>query len=109
MKFTICIAVGALLMSCQTAPRVSADLTAHLPARSADSVMIFKTTEAVPASAQVIGTVKVKDSVWIGAGAIVINNVNICGECTIGAGAVVITDISNPGTYIGVPAKKTEL
>ena len=38
MKFTICIAVGALLMSCQTAPRVSADLTAHLPARSADSV-----------------------------------------------------------------------
>ena len=49
MKFTICIAVGALLMSCQTAPRVSADLTAHLPARSADSVMIFKTTEAVPA------------------------------------------------------------
>ena len=57
----VCIAVGALLMSCQTAPRVSADLTAHLPARSADSVMIFKTTEAVPASAQVIGTVKVKD------------------------------------------------
>jgi len=54
MKFTICIAVGALLMSCQTAPRVSADLTAHLPARSADSVMIFKTTEAVPASAAAI-------------------------------------------------------
>lgn len=43
MKFTICIAVGALLMSCQTAPRVSAD-----------SVMIFKTTEAVPASAAAI-------------------------------------------------------
>ena len=38
----VCIATGALLMSCQTAPRVSADLTAHLPARSADSVMIFK-------------------------------------------------------------------
>ena len=54
MKFTICIAVGALLMSCQTAPMVSADLTAHLPARSADSVMIFKTTEAVPASAAAI-------------------------------------------------------
>ena len=35
----VCIAVGALLMSCQTAPRVSADLTAHLPARSADSVI----------------------------------------------------------------------
>ena len=57
----VCIAVGALLMSCQTAPRVSTDLTAHLPARSADSVMIFRTTEAVPVSAQAIGTVKVKD------------------------------------------------
>ena len=43
MKFTICIAVGALLMSCQTAPRVSTDLTAHLPARSADSVTCIGT------------------------------------------------------------------
>ena len=41
----VCIAVGALLMSCQTAPRVSTDLTAHLPARSADSIMISKTTD----------------------------------------------------------------
>ena len=48
MKFTICIAVGALLMSCQTAPRVSADLTAHLPARSADSVMILSTSLSAP-------------------------------------------------------------
>lgn len=59
----------------------------------------------ISVDAHLCGTVKVKDSVWIGAGAIVINNVNICGECTIGAGAVVIKDISNPGTYIGVPAK----
>lgn len=56
-----CIAAGALLMSCQTAPIVSADLTEHLPARSADSVMVFRTAEAVPTSARVIGTVKVKD------------------------------------------------
>ena len=50
----VCIATGALLMSCQTAPRVSTDLTAHLPARSADSIMISKTTDKVPTSARAI-------------------------------------------------------
>ena len=45
------------------------------------------------------------NSTWIGAGATVSNNVNICGECTIGAGAVVVKDITEPGTYIGVPAR----
>ena len=55
------IALGVIFVSCQTAPRVIADLTETLPSRSADSVMIFKTTEDVPASAREIGTVKVKD------------------------------------------------
>ena len=52
------------------------------------------------------GTVSVGDMSWIGAGATVSNNVNICGGCMIGAGAVVIKDIKEPGTYVGVPAKK---
>ena len=42
---------------------------------------------------------------WIGTGAIVSNNVNICGGCMIGAGAVVIKDITEPGIYVGVPAR----
>lgn len=54
------------------------------------------------------GTVTVGKSTWIGVGAVVSNNVNICGGCTIGAGAVVIKDISEPGTYVGVPAKRIE-
>ena len=52
------------------------------------------------------GTVHVGEGSWIGAGATVSNNVNICGGCMIGAGAVVIKDITEPGTYVGVPAKK---
>lgn len=54
------------------------------------------------------GNVIVQDNVWVGAGATVINNINICSGCTIGAGAVVIRNIDEAGTYIGVPAKKTE-
>lgn len=52
------------------------------------------------------GTVHIGDNTWIGAGATVINNIDICSDCIIGAGAVVVKDISEPGTYIGVPAVK---
>lgn len=52
------------------------------------------------------GTVAIGTRTWIGAGAIVSNNVDICADCVIGAGAVVIKDIDEPGTYVGVPAKK---
>ena len=54
------------------------------------------------------GTVIVGDGTWIGAGATVRNNINICDGCMIGAGAVVIKDIDEPGTYIGVPVKKSK-
>ena len=52
------------------------------------------------------GTVTVDDETWIGAGATVSNNLHICGGCMVGAGTVVIKDISEYGTYIGVPARK---
>lgn len=60
----------------------------------------------ISVGAHLCGTVKMEDNVWVGAGATVSNNVNICGGCMIGAGAVVIKDIVEPGTYVGVPAKK---
>lgn len=60
----------------------------------------------VSVGAHVAGTVNIGDSTWIGAGATVSNNVNICGDCMIGVGAVVIKDISENGTYVGIPALK---
>jgi acetyltransferase-like isoleucine patch superfamily enzyme len=42
----------------------------------------------------------------VGAGATVIQYVSICQECVVGAGAVVIKDISEPGIYVGNPARK---
>ena len=52
------------------------------------------------------GTVEIGDATWIGAGVIAKHGVKICGDCMIGAGAVVVKDIKEPGTYVGVPAKK---
>ena len=53
----------------------------------------------------VAGTVSLGDNVWLGAGVTIKNNVNICADCVIGAGAVAVKDITESGTYIGVPAK----
>ncbi len=62
----------------------------------------------VSVGAHVAGTVTIRENTWIGAGATVSNNVTICSGCMVGAGAVVIKDISEPGTYVGVPAKKVK-
>lgn len=59
----------------------------------------------VSVGAHLSGTVHVGKLTWIGAGATVSNNINICGGCMVGAGAVVVKDISEKGTYIGVPAR----
>lgn len=52
------------------------------------------------------GTVRVGAQTHIGIGVVVKNNLNICGACTIGAGAVVVKDITEPGTYAGIPARR---
>ena len=62
----------------------------------------------VSIGAHVAGTVTIGENTWIGAGATVINNVDITADCMIGAGAVVVKTINEPGTYVGVPAKKVK-
>lgn len=56
--------------------------------------------------AHLAGTVKVGSGSWLGIGSVVSNNVSIGGGCNVGAGAVVIKDITETGTYIGVPARR---
>jgi len=60
----------------------------------------------ISVGAHISGTVVVGDNTWVGAGATVSNNIHICGDCMIGAGTVVVKSINEPGTYIGVPARK---
>ncbi len=59
----------------------------------------------VSVGASLGGCVTLDRHVWIGAGATLINNVDVCEGCLIGAGAVVIRDLTESGTYVGVPAR----
>lgn len=55
------------------------------------------------------GTVKIGKGTWLGVGSKVSNNLNITSCCKVGAGAVVVKDISEAGTYVGVPARRVKL
>lgn len=52
------------------------------------------------------GNVTIGNRVYIGTGAIIKEKTYICDDVVIGAGAVVLKDITEPGTYVGIPAKK---
>ena len=56
--------------------------------------------------AHTAGSVSIGGGTWLGVGSVVSNNISVTGRCKVGAGAVIIRDITEPGTYIGVPAKK---
>jgi UDP-N-acetylbacillosamine N-acetyltransferase len=57
-------------------------------------------------NATISGRCVLGDLVFVGVGATIINNINICSNVTIGAGATVKDHITEPGTYVGTPAKK---
>lgn len=52
------------------------------------------------------GEVNIGPINWIGIGSVISNNITICKGNMIGAGAVVVKDITEPGTYIGLPARR---
>ena len=54
------------------------------------------------------GKVLTGANVYLGTNASVIEAINICGEVTVGASACVAKHITEPGTYVGIPAKKME-
>lgn len=52
------------------------------------------------------GIVKVGKSTHIGAGSCTKQVLHIASNCIIGAGSVIVKDITESGTYVGVPARK---
>lgn len=60
----------------------------------------------IAVGAHVAGSVKIGKGCWIGAGAVLSNDLSLASGVTIGVGAVVIRDITEVGTYVGVPVRK---
>jgi sugar O-acyltransferase (sialic acid O-acetyltransferase NeuD family) len=55
--------------------------------------------------ANIAGFARIGPEAFVGANATVIDHVSVCRDVVIGAGACVVEDITEPGTYVGVPAK----
>jgi sugar O-acyltransferase (sialic acid O-acetyltransferase NeuD family) len=60
----------------------------------------------VAPGATVCGGVKVGRYSMIGAGATIIEGRQITTDCIVGAGATVIHDLTEPGVYVGCPARR---
>lgn len=60
----------------------------------------------VSPNATLCGTVQIGHDTHVGAGVVIKNNCAVCPGCTLGAGTVVVRDITEPGTYAGVPARR---
>jgi sugar O-acyltransferase (sialic acid O-acetyltransferase NeuD family) len=54
------------------------------------------------------GNCLIGHNVYVGSGAVIKQGISICDNVTIGMGAVITKDITEPGTYIGSPARKLE-
>ncbi len=60
----------------------------------------------VAPGATLAGAVRVAGGVLVGSGARLLPGVTVCAGVTIGAGAVVTQPITEPGTYVGAPARR---
>lgn len=67
---------------------------------------VIKEYTHISPGAHIAGSVEIERRTWLGVGTIVSNNVKIANDCIIGAGSVVIKDIIEPGTYVGIPARR---
>jgi UDP-perosamine 4-acetyltransferase len=60
----------------------------------------------VAPGATLSGGVTVGDDCMIGTGSTIIQGLKVCADCLVGAGATVVTDLTEPGTYVGTPARR---
>lgn len=52
------------------------------------------------------GGARIGNECFIGSGTIISQSISICDKCIIGAGTVVLKDITRPGFYAGIPARR---
>jgi UDP-N-acetylbacillosamine N-acetyltransferase len=57
--------------------------------------------------AVISGRSKIGSLTFIGVGAVVKDSINISSNIVVGAGAVVVKDLTEPGVYVGCPARRS--
>jgi acetyltransferase-like isoleucine patch superfamily enzyme len=57
---------------------------------------------------KLLGKAKIGNGCRIGTNSTILPEIEICDDVVIGAGAVVNRSITEPGTYVGVPAKRVQ-
>ncbi|WP_394221931.1 NeuD/PglB/VioB family sugar acetyltransferase [Alteromonas gracilis] len=62
----------------------------------------------VAVGAKVLGRTSIGQYCFIGAGAVIKEGIQICDNVTIGANSFVNKDITEPGVYVGSPARKID-
>lgn len=62
----------------------------------------------ISVNATIAGRTRVGANVMVGAGAVLIDSLTICDDVIVGAGAVVVSNITEPGTYVGIPARRID-
>ncbi|MDR0895409.1 MAG: hypothetical protein LBN06_08960 [Prevotellaceae bacterium] len=69
---------------------------------------IIKRHSYISPGCNIAGTIGVGERCMIGVGTTIIDHVHICNDVITGGGSVIISDITTPGTYVGVPARKVK-
>ena len=84
--------------------RIGHHVHINLGATIGHDTMIGDYTTIAP-GAHISGNVTIGRGCYIGSGVVIREKVSICDNVIIGAGAVVVKDITESGTYTGVPCK----
>ena len=69
-------------------------------------VSIIRKHSLVSVAASIAGRVEVGECCFIGIGSTISSDVKVCNNVFAGAGTVIVKNITEPGTYVGVPARK---
>jgi sugar O-acyltransferase (sialic acid O-acetyltransferase NeuD family) len=60
----------------------------------------------ISTGAVINGQASVGNRCFMGSNSVILQQINICDDVLVGAGSVVIADITEPGVYVGNPARK---
>lgn len=104
----VCIGLGSIIFPYVTLTaniKIGCLATINCMVKIGHDCDIGKMFHAAP-GATISGYVTIGDRVFLGANSVVKEYVKICDNVIVGAGAVITKDITEPGKYAGVPARK---